>query len=362
MDGYQVEVDTFDSRRWHEHVTTFDDANLYQLWQQGTAGRFSEVSRLVLKKFDSVVAAAEVRLFTLPLTRRGIAYVRWGPLWRNSSTAPNTEHFQQAVRALKNEYAHRRGMVIRVNPRVFLEENQHLTSILTEEGFGPLEGGSVERTLVCDLSPDVNVLRQRLLPKWRNCLNKAERSGLTIVAGTEIELFDEFETLYKQMLKRKGFVPTADLHKHRQLQSQLPERLKMRVVIARLGEKACAGGIVSAMGDTALYLFGATNEEGMRVCGSYLVQWDILSNLKANGIREYDLHGINPEANAGTYHFKKGVAGSTGREVTFVGQIQSFEPSFSNYSLLFMDRLRQSRRAPAPAAAGAAAAAGGPSG
>ena len=35
--------------------------------------------------------------------------------------------------------------------------------------------------------------------------------------------------------------------------------------------------------------------------------------IKEKGLRYYDLNGINPETNPGTYHFKRGLAGKKGR-------------------------------------------------
>jgi lipid II:glycine glycyltransferase (peptidoglycan interpeptide bridge formation enzyme) len=140
-------------------------------------------------------------------------------------------------------------------------------------------------------------------------------------------------------------VPTADIEHHRRLHGMLPAELKMDVVLAREDGRPCAGAIVATAGDTAVYLFGATNEAGMRSSGAYLVQWEVLKRLKDRGIRLYDLHGINPELNPGTYHFKKGLAPRTAKEVTFSGQVQSFEPSIRNRSLLLLERWYRARRA-----------------
>jgi hypothetical protein len=119
----------------------------------------------------------------------------------------------------------------------------------------------------------------------------------------------------------------------------------MNVVIARSEGRPCAGAVISALGTTGLYLFGATNDVGMRTSGSYQVQWEVLKLLKDRNVDLYDLHGINPEANPGTYTFKKGLAGKSGREATFAGQLQSFEPSIASHSLLLMERWRRGRRA-----------------
>jgi lipid II:glycine glycyltransferase (peptidoglycan interpeptide bridge formation enzyme) len=82
----------------------------------------------------------------------------------------------------------------------------------------------------------------------------------------------------------------------------------------------------------------------MQTSASYLLQWETVKLLKEMGIREYDLNGINPELNAGTYQFKRGLAGKNGREVTFVGQFQAFQGSLTNHGLLLLDRMRYRMR------------------
>src|SRR5437667_6058905 len=95
LSGYRAEIDTLQGAAWHECVATFSDANVYQLWQRDS------VSRLLVNKSDDLVAAAEVRLFLVPFTRRGVAYIRWGPLWRRIDRAPDPGHFRQVIRALR---------------------------------------------------------------------------------------------------------------------------------------------------------------------------------------------------------------------------------------------------------------------
>jgi len=342
-DGYRAEIDTIETADWYELAATFSDANLYQAWQ-GVPGekRFAGVSRLLLKHHDEVVAAAEVRLFRVPLTSRGIAYIRWGPLWQRKGDTADPEVLRQALRALHHEYVVRRGMVLRIVPRLFVEDGPQYTTIPCDEGFS--ESQPSAKSLVICLAGDLDELRKGFAQKWRNQLNKAEKVGLTLAAGTTLELFDEFSVVYREMLHRKGFAPTADIHKHRRLQGALPQDLKMGVVLARDEGRPCAGVIYSAIGETAIFVFGATNEAGMQTCASYLLQWETLKLLKDKGVREYDLHGINPELNPGTYHFKKGLAGKNGREVTFVGQLQAFNASLTNASLLLAERLLRRAR------------------
>jgi hypothetical protein len=43
--------------------------------------------------------------------------------------------------------------------------------------------------------------------------------------------------------------------------------------------------------------------------GAYLLHWTMIQWLKSNGVRWYDLGGIDPEGNPGVYSFKKGFSG-----------------------------------------------------
>jgi lipid II:glycine glycyltransferase (peptidoglycan interpeptide bridge formation enzyme) len=343
LSGYCPEIDTVDDATWVASIASFSDANLYQLWSHGSAFEgFGGVSRLVLKKGNQIVAAAELRLFVMPVAGYGVAYVRWGPLWRttgDTNSPDSLEHFQQVIRAMRNEYVNRRKLVLRLNPRLWVEDHQDFGAILTDEGFSTLTGSAVEKSIVMDLTQSLERLRAGFDKKWRNCLSKAERGELTVVRGTSLALFEEFSTVYGEMLRRKRFVPSADLEKHRRLQVALPDHLRMGIVVARDQGVACAGAVYHALGETAVYLFGATNESGMRTAGAYLVQWELLKALKERGTRVYDLHGVNLELNPGTYRFKKGLAGKAGREVTFVGQRQAFLPSVANCSLLLGEKV-----------------------
>jgi hypothetical protein len=343
---YTAEVDAVTPSAWSDQITRFRDANLYQFWNDGASNR---VSHLLLKREGALVACAQARVFGFPLVPGGIVHLLWGPLWRSVSSVPEAEVFEHMLRALSEEYVARRRMVLRINPRLYLEQDSACVMALREQGFAPVEQQRTKRSLIADLRPDLDELRRTFEKKWRNSLSKAERSGLEIASGTTLGLFDEFVAVYERLLERKQFAPTADIDRHRRVQGHVPDRLKMRIVIARHEGRACAGAIYSALGDTAVYLFGATDEAGMRSSASYLVQWTIIQELKALGIPNYDLNGIDPELNPGVYGFKKGLAGKYGREVTFIGPLQKVRHPLQNYPFLFAARLRQRVRRQQPA-------------
>lgn len=327
---YSVDVDTVAKDEWDAVVSGFRDANIYQTHAYGDA-RFggSNTSRLLVRHRGEIVAAAQARIVRVPVLNAGIAYVRWGPLWKPRGKADDLQAFRKGLRALRREYAERRGYVLRIYPVLFDDAADIFVPVLREEGFAYLEEGKKDRTILINLNAPVAELRKGLAQKWRNSLNKAERSNLEVVEGADDGLFEQFIAIYDDLLQRKKFVEPNDITEFRRMQQALPAGLKMKIVLCRQDGRNCSGGIFSAMGDTGLYLFGATNDAGMHSNGSYLIQWKYLEWLKERNLAYYDLNGINPEANPGTYKFKEGLCGKNGRVLHFLGQWEVCERSLS---------------------------------
>ncbi len=84
------------------------------------------------------------------------------------------------------------------------------------------------------------------------------------------------------------------------------------------------------MGTTGLYLTGATGDRGMKTYGSYMVHWAYVKWLKENGFLYYDLNGMNPLVNPGTYQFKRQLAGKAGMEVEMLGKFQVADRAMSS--------------------------------
>jgi lipid II:glycine glycyltransferase (peptidoglycan interpeptide bridge formation enzyme) len=342
-DDCKVEVDSMEEESWNAIIKQFSDANIYQTWAYGEirSGR-KNISHLVLKRNDKVVAAVQVRLMGIPILKVGIAYAFWGPLWQLKDEKPDGQIYIEMLRAMRKEYSRRRGYVLRVNPMICKDDEKGLISRMEEEGFMPLQDGRVRRTLIINLGSTKEELRKGLAQKWRNSLNKAEKNNIELLEGTDDELFDLFLNIYKDMLKRKMFVEPNDINEFRSIQKRLPEEMKMKIMLCRFEDALAAGSIFSAVGNTGLYLFGATNDAGMKSNGSYLMQWKYIEWLKNNNYTFYDLNGINPDKNPGTYKFKEGLSGKNGRDVTYVGQFQACDNSVSRLLVAVGEKARAS--------------------
>ena len=325
-EGYSVEFDDFDKDSWHGIIKKFADGNIYQTWSYDAIryGR-ENISHMVLKKKGAVVAAAQARMVKIPLINAGIAYIRWGPLWHLQGKPVDKDVFCQAIRALRNEYVCKRGLVLRIMPLLFSDDSATYCSLLRQEKFSGPSKKRRDKTILMDLRPPLEDLRKGLKQSWRRQLMRAEKNALQVIEGEGDELFEMFLSIYREMVDRKKYVETSNIKEFRLIQKDLPDNFKMKILLCRSNGKIYSGLICSAIGDTGIYLFGATSNDGLESRGSYLLHWKLIELLKKYQITWYNLHGINPEKNPGTYRFKAGLSGKNGKEALFLGQFDAYK-------------------------------------
>jgi lipid II:glycine glycyltransferase (peptidoglycan interpeptide bridge formation enzyme) len=309
---WQVEVDRATTTEWSQMLRQFDDANIYQTAAYGEV-RWGKrnLSRLVLKRGDEVMGMAQLRIIRPTPLKFGIAYLRWGPLWQRKGVSDDPDVPIAIARAIEDEYLRKRKLFLRIIPNAFAGSQRATTMQAAFHRFTAeaLEQDNTYRTFVLDLAPSLDDLRKKFDPKWRNKLSGAEKNKLEVIAGNGIEEYRAFCEIYDQMHKRKGFETTVSIDEFGRIQEFLAEPERMQILICRDQGVPVAGLVVSAMGDSAIYLLGATSDDGLKSKGAYLLHWTMIQCLKSNGIRWYDLGGIDPQGNPGVYLFKKGFSG-----------------------------------------------------
>ena len=201
-------------------------------------------------------------------------------------------------------------------------------------GFQPSDRSRTYRTLVIDLRREVEDLRKRLNGKWRTDLNFASKAGLSIDVGAGDDMFLRFQKLFDQLHDRKKFA----VHVQPSLLFDLGSKCTgLEVMIARKNDKDAAGYVLSILGDSAIYLFGATNDLGRETKASYLLHWSALLHAKQRGALWHDLGGIDPEGNPDVYRFKSRMGG---QEMTAKGPYEARPGRLASHLIGGLERIR----------------------
>ena len=333
----EYKVDQVSSAEWSSLAARFSDFSIYQTWAFGEIGAGdtrSRVSRIVVRRGDAVIGAAQLRIKRLPLLNAGLAYVYFGPLWRRAGA--DVADLRDVLECLHGEYGDRRGLEVRIVPNLPQPlSDAEVMQALGDAGFQADSGGDAYRTLMLDLSPSLEALRKQLAQKWRNGLNQGEKRGVRVESHTDAAAMQRFETLYDAMWAKKRFETGVKVSSFRRLQELLPSGEKLTILLAYANDELAAGHVSSTLGESCIYLLGASNDLGREYKASYVLQWHAVEAAKNAGAKWHDLGGIDPEGNPGVYHFKAGLGGA---DTTFVGQFTARGRGSARYLVPLAER------------------------
>ncbi|MCG7851176.1 MAG: peptidoglycan bridge formation glycyltransferase FemA/FemB family protein [Methanosarcinaceae archaeon] len=315
---HEVEVDTANEHSWNEIIEKFIDVNIYQTWAWGAvkSGK-GHTSHILLRRDTQIVAVAQTRIFKIPNLNAGIAYVRWGPLWRRPNIENDIEDLYQIITAMRREYVDRRGLFLRIIPYELDSEQSNLRELYEKAGLRGRK--NTERTLYISLREPLETIKGNISRNWRKKLHKAEKNNLNVVYGTSNDLFDIVDQLCQELHSRKTWLTTIPVGEYRNMQRILPDNQKLAIFVCQSEKKPIAILVGSALGDIGMELIAATGNAGLELRGSYLLRWKMIEYLKENDCNFYNLNGINLKRNPGGYQFKSGLCGKNGLAVEYLG-------------------------------------------
>lgn len=296
-----------DKTFWQNSMKEFEDANIYQTWNFAALAQNEKiVKHLAIYAKQNLISLVQVRFRTVPILKRGIAYILNGPIWQKKNQKGNIEIFSDILNALRQKFVVNQNLLLRIKPYIFSDKISNFDFIENIK-FKRVEKIRQYQTLVLYFDNDLDEIRKNFKQKWRNCLNQSERNGLQIIEGNDPGLYKDFLKLYSQMMERKKFKEYVNPVKMGEMNNELDDENKLKIFTAFKDKLPIASIVGSAIGNTGIYLLGASNEIGMKNKASYLLQWEMIKWLKQKGCQRYDLGGINLDDNPGVYHFKSGI-------------------------------------------------------
>ena len=175
------------------------------------------------------------------------------------------------------------------------------------ENFAPFRSNRQEyKTAWLELSGTEEELRGRLKQKWRNALNKSEKSSMEIMedwSGVHLDLFVA-EYLRDRMAK-KYHGPSGKFVREEFLAGR-PFKDSL-ILWANFNNQPAAAIFVLKHGQCASYRIGWSTDLGRQHNAHNRLLWEAALVLKAQGIQRLDLGGMDADQeNSGLNRFKSG--------------------------------------------------------
>jgi len=245
---------------------------------------------------------------TVTAKRGKFLFCPHGPIVLNN----NTEQREALFLALK-KFALENGLAfLRTSP---LELNSDSNLALYKKiGMRPAPIHMHAETMwVLDIKPTEEELMKGMRKTTRNLVRRAERDGVTIRISRDARDLDMFEQTYKETADRENFVGFSRKYLEAEFSALVNDR-QVFLAFAEYQSDVISTALITVYGNTGFYHQGASTRKHAKVPGAYLLQWEIIRELKRLGKDRYNFWGIAPTDNpkhpwAGLSLFKQGFGG-----------------------------------------------------
>ena len=310
---WQVEVLGFE--QWEGYWHRCSKTNLPQSWQYGAAKEEAEGWKahrfLITNEVGQPIGLVQVLTRTLALLV-SIARINRGPLLLGDVSQDVEVSVKLAVlRVLLREARNKQWLMVQVAPE--MPSTDEATIGLQSLGFERMSAPTWGSGRL-GLEGDEQSLVMRLNGKWRNCMRKGEKLGVTVTdhegKGTELELLLRS---YLQIQSDRDFEGISDkLLRALAKQDQKEGTWDFRVFIARESSSAPnenpLGLLVTIRaGNTTTYLIGTSSSKGRQMQVNSVLLWRAVLHSKQHKCHWFDIGGLNKATPKGIAEFKKGL-------------------------------------------------------
>lgn len=290
-----------DSEEWSDFHRKHHGA-LQQSWAYGEALSTLgvQVHRVMLKIDGHLMGIAQFA------ARRWLGYLHLascsrGPVWSHATSGEVRRRFYQRMQRTLPAKPWR---VVLFSPDSTAEE------MVEPEWSGMFRVMTGYATATLDLRQSLPELRAQMASKWRNRLQKSESdSSLRVWVQPSIQQCDNLLSHEESQRRERGFhgLPLGFVRAYIQAHPH-PEQAYV-MAWAHQKQDTIASMLVLLHGATATYNVGWASNAGRKSNAHNLLMWRLIGYLKAQGIEQFDLGGINTTDLPGITRFKLGSGG-----------------------------------------------------
>ncbi len=294
-----------DSEVWEKALTRFPQASFLQSYAFGS---FQEkLGNRVWRLSDGSGCCQVIKM----VSKTGsFLYIPGGPLLGD---------WEAQIPALKEvlfDLAHsERASFVRFDPRTFDETQKNL---LKSVGFKQAPFYTQPQcTLTLDLTKSVEEIRSGLSSSTRYNIGWVARQGVVVKVSETTSDVEIFLKLLKETAARQKFrLTNLDYYRAQFLEfaQQGQAKLYLTFGAGEFKDQVLSAAVVIYWGSTATYLHAASSSRAPKLRAPYLMQWQIITDAKNAGLKNYDFWGVAASSSpkdpwAGVTEFKKGFGG-----------------------------------------------------
>lgn len=312
-----MRVTTPSPEQWNPFVLSHPRGHFLQLaeWGEQKAAYGWSVDRVALLDDGEIIAGAQLLFRALPMNVSKLAYLPYG------AYVTDDAQWDDLLSAIHGCAKRNGAAFLKWEPGFRFEHN--LAGWGFEDSPQRIQPPS---TIMIDITGDDDTIQGRMNTSTRRNIRKAYKNDIHYYEASPDDLA-KFTRMMEITGERNDFgVHTPDYYKL-MYDLLVPEHAVL--ILAEHEGDTLAANLVVSVGDTAVYLEGASSSKKRNLMASYGVQWEAIQWAQKRGCHWYDMWGIPDEDEAtledqfldrsdglwGVYRFKRGWGGEVMRSV-----------------------------------------------
>ena len=308
---WQIKTISYDE--WEYYWQYCSQTNLLQSWQYGQAKNLAEgweAKRfLVVDENKLPIALVQVLTRQLPFIG-GIARLNRGPLLLFNQNDEYELPFKLGVmRILHREARRQRWWLFQAAPELINIASATLG--MQALGFKRMTAPAWASGRM-SLQSDEQALLMGLNGKWRNCMRKGEKLGVSVThQECDSEALILLMQCYTDLQANRGFDGLSE-KLIRALVRQNGSKWQFNMFVAHdhivFDPNDPLGVLVTIhSGDTAIYLIGSSNDKGRKMQANSVLLWHAILHAKFSDCLWFDIGGLSEITPKGIAAFKQGL-------------------------------------------------------
>ena len=313
-------------RDWESFVANHPHGHLLQTRNWGklkNAHSWKATHTSIATPQGRLAGTALTLLRGLPYGLGKLAYVPRGPVvdW------DRPELVEPILNATCKQATKNGAMAVVIEPDLFDTPSDR--ALLQKHGFAELDFTvQPPRTILINLDVDESVdILTAMKQKTRYNVGLAKRKGVVVRVGDLADVA-AFHSMMEVTTERKAF-GAHGLNYYEDFFRLFAKDETTRLFVAEHEGEPLAAVLATAVGKTAIYLYGASTNHKRELMSPYLLQWEAMQWARSKGCLTYDMWGV-PDADEatleanfeqrneglwGVYRFKRGFGGQVVRHI-----------------------------------------------